>query len=127
MSVTTTDNARITTLRHTLADYELHHSQPTAEQATQAPAPNSRDEQQQSLDNPAGWEDRWRRVPAYQPVNPELIHGGGRNQVQNEIERNFIRVMFSGVWLQSAGSHLWRSTCGKLRDDIFRVKVGGEW
>ncbi|KAF2214209.1 hypothetical protein CERZMDRAFT_37917 [Cercospora zeae-maydis SCOH1-5] len=131
MSVTTTDNARITTLRHTLADYELHHSQPSSDQAREAPHPDERGEQQQQqqqrLDNPPGWEDRWRRVPAYQPVNPELINSGGRNEVQNEIERGFIRVMFSGVWLQSTASHVWRSTGGKFRDDIFRVKVGGEW
>ncbi|KAM3422130.1 hypothetical protein BST61_g2501 [Cercospora zeina] len=131
MSATTTDNAQITTLRHTLADYELHHSQPSPEPAREAPnpIPNQHGEQQQRqrLENPPNWEDRWRRVPAYQPVRPELIRSGGRNEVQNEIERTFIRVMFSGVWMQSTASHLWRSTGGKFRDDIFRVKVGGEW
>jgi hypothetical protein len=39
MSVTTTANARITTARHYLADYDLHHSQPSPSEASPAPAP----------------------------------------------------------------------------------------
>ena len=101
MSVTTTDNARITALRHTLADYDLHHSQPTEQEASEAPEPNAQPES--SAENPADWEDQWRRVPAYRPVNPDLINGD-RNQFNNAIERSFIRVMFGGVWMQAVSS-----------------------
>lgn len=101
MSVTTTDNARITALRHALADYELHHSQPSENEATEAPSPNAQSEP--SVETPADWEDQWRRVPAYRPVNPDLINGD-RNEFNNAIERNFIRVMFGGVWMQAVSS-----------------------
>lgn len=100
MSVTTTDNARVTSLRHTLADYDLHHSQPTHDRASEAPSPNSRPAGDSSS-SPAEWETQWRRVPAYRPVNPSLIESGGRNEFNNAIERNFIRVMFGGVWMQA--------------------------
>lgn len=93
MSVTTTDNARLVTVRHVFADYELHHSQPSSEDAAPAPSP---------IEHPApdaspssdDWEDRWRRVPAYRGVNRQL--DDERNTYNNAIERNFIRVMFGG-------------------------------
>lgn len=98
MSVTTTDNARINTLRHSLADYDLHHSQPSDEESRQAPAPNPQDDVIAS--NPPDWESQWRRVPAYRPINPALLDGD-RNHFNNAIEQNFIRVMFGGVHLQA--------------------------
>lgn len=100
MSVTTTDNARVTSLRHTLADYDLHHSQPSHDRASEAPSPNTQPAGDSSS-SPAEWETQWRRVPAYRPVNPSLIESGGRNEFNNAIERNFIRVMFGGVWMQA--------------------------
>ncbi|KAK4496955.1 hypothetical protein PRZ48_011404 [Zasmidium cellare] len=123
MSVTTTSNARITELRHVLADYDLHHSQPSPETAASAPAPNA---QPLSTSNPPDWETQWRRVPAYRAVEPSLIHGD-RNQVNNETERNFIRVMFGGVWMQAAASWVCRKTIGRWNDQIFRIRIGGEW
>ncbi|EMF09109.1 uncharacterized protein SEPMUDRAFT_52987 [Sphaerulina musiva SO2202] len=126
MSVTTTDNARVTSLRHTLADYDLHHSQPSHDRASEAPSPNTRPAGDSSS-SPAEWETQWRRVPAYRPVNPSLIESGGRNEFNNAIERNFIRVMFGGVWMQATASSVWRSTAGKLNDDLFKAKIGGEW
>lgn len=66
-------------------------------------------------------------MPAYRPVNPSLIESGGRNEFNNAIERNFIRVMFGGVWMQATASSVWRSTAGKLNDDLFKAKIGGEW
>lgn len=105
MSVTTTSNPRVTELRHVLADYDLHHSQPSPDTAGPAPAPNT--QPQPTRSNPADWESEWRRVPAYRAVDPSLIHGD-RNHVNDEIERNFIRVMFGGVWMQSVSAHDWR-------------------
>jgi len=82
MSVTTTDNARLITVRQALGDYELHHSQPSEAQA--APA-----------GNPPGWTDQWRRVPAYRPTNNQL--DDQREVYQNEVEHTFVRVMFGGA------------------------------
>ena len=95
MSVTTTDNARITNLRHVLADYELHHSEPAAEQAETAPAPNA--QESVPIDaNPPGWVTEWRRVPAYRPVQNQ--RGEMRDSYNNAVERTFISVMFGGVY-----------------------------
>lgn len=95
MSVTTTDNARVTSLRHYLAEDDLHHSQPSDEQSAPAPAPDAHPPAVDAPANdPPGWQDQWRRVPAYRPVNHQLDEQ--RNTFTNEIEHNFIRVMFGG-------------------------------
>lgn len=108
MSVTTTANPRVTELRHVLADYDLHHSQPLPETAGPAPAPNA--QPQSTTPNPPDWETEWRRVPAYRPIDPSLMYGD-RNHVNNEIERNFIRVMFGGVWMQSVSLQIAECVC----------------
>lgn len=95
MSVTTTDNARITTVRHILADYELHHSEPTEDEAAAAPPPNEHDEPI-SESNPPGWDTEHRRVPPFRPVQNQRDEQ--RDTYNNEIERNFVRVMFGGVY-----------------------------
>jgi hypothetical protein len=98
MSVTTTDNARITAVRHVLEDYELHHSvnpQPSDSEARSAPPPDEHPLPPNApTSNPVDWEDRWRRVPAYRPTNNQL--DDQREVYSNEIEHNFIRVMFGG-------------------------------
>lgn len=96
MSVTTTSNARILTTANYLADYDLHHSQPSASEASPAPAPNAQHPSSSSspANNPAGWEDSWRRVPAYRTAVDQRDEQ--HETYQNEIERNFVRVMFGG-------------------------------
>lgn len=34
--------------------------------------------------------------------------------------------IISNIHLQTASS-VWRSTAGKLNDDLFKAKIGGEW
>ena len=98
MSVTTTDNARVTAVRHLLADYELHHSQPSEADERSAPEPN--DQHIPLVDsNPPGWTTDWRRVPDYRPVQNQL--DDQREVYNNEIEHTFIRVMFGGVWMMA--------------------------
>lgn len=99
MSVTVTDNARITQARHYLADYELHHSQPADHEARPAPPPNELGEV--TTPGPQEWETEWRRVPPWRPVRNQLDEQ--RNTTQNGIERGFIRVMFSGVYMMAVG------------------------
>ncbi|KAK5760687.1 hypothetical protein LTS12_009224 [Elasticomyces elasticus] len=143
MSVTTTDNARLITVRHALGDYELHHSQPSDAEARPAPPPDSHPlSNNSSTTNPPGWEDQWRRVPAHRSTNNQL--DDQRDVYQNEIEHNFVRVMFGGSYLEdttgesqltqrkgvnmmSSASHLWRATGGKLNETYFKFKIGGEW
>jgi hypothetical protein len=93
MSVTTTQNARILTTASYLADYDLHHSQPSESTSSPAPAPNHTDSAL-SAGNPPNWETQWNRVPAYRPVQNQLDEA--RNTYTSEIERNFVRVMFGG-------------------------------
>lgn len=95
MSVTTTDNARVTSVRHILADYELHHSEPPEDEAQPAPLPNEHDNPI-STSNPPGWETEWRRVPAYRPVQDQRDEQ--RDTYTSAVERNFVRVMFTGVY-----------------------------
>ncbi|KAK5129996.1 hypothetical protein LTR08_002551 [Meristemomyces frigidus] len=126
MSVTTTDNARITSVRHYLADYDHHYSQPTEEESAPAPAPNAHPPPSDAPANsPPGWQDRWRRVPAYRPTNHQLDEQ--RDTYNSAVEHNFIRVMFSGVFTISMVGHLWRATGGKLNSEIMKYKIGGEW
>jgi hypothetical protein len=102
MSVTTTANPIHYNLHATLADYELHHSNATEEVDTSLnrhPAPAS------ETQNPSDWPTEHRRIPAYRPVNTELDQGE-RRVYQNGIERAFIGVMFTGVFLQSVRSDL---------------------
>lgn len=103
MSVTTTDNARITSVRHILADYELHHSEPTDEAAAPAPPPNETSGPDTGSD-PPGWDREHRRVPPYRPVQNQRDEQ--RDTYQNEIERNFVRVMFAGVYAIAVRSSL---------------------
>ena len=108
MSVTTTSNARVLTTASYLADYDLHHSQPSESDSSPAPAPNSSQHPESPTStssgvtpgNPEGWEDRWNRVPAYRPVQNQLDEM--RTTYTSEIERNFVRVMFGGEFLLSS-------------------------
>jgi hypothetical protein len=108
MSVTTTANARVLTTASYLADYDLHHSQPSESDSSPAPAPNSQHQHPESPTstssvtpgNPEGWEDRWNRVPAYRPVQNQLDEM--RTTYTSGIERNFVRVMFGGEFLLSS-------------------------
>ncbi|KAH7402663.1 hypothetical protein BKA66DRAFT_449254 [Pyrenochaeta sp. MPI-SDFR-AT-0127] len=121
MSVTTTANPLHYNLHATLADYELHHSSTTEDVDTSLnvhPNPSSQ------AQNPSDWPTEHRRVPAYRPVNRELDQSE-RRVYQNGIERAFIGVMFTGVFLQSTASKVWRESLGRVWNVGY--KLGGEW
>ncbi|KAG9739173.1 hypothetical protein KCU73_g9547, partial [Aureobasidium melanogenum] len=122
MSVTLTENQTVYSLGRTLADYDLQHS---GEETDVPETPNSRPVPQGAGNNPADWEDSFRRVPDYRPVDYDLDFAY-RNTTQNGIERAFIWNMFSGIVLTSATNRLWRATGGKLNNTYFRWQVGGE-
>jgi hypothetical protein len=103
MSVTTTSNARVVSLRHTLADYELHHSETNANPEIGLPAPAPTAAVDPAVENPPDWDTMHRRVPPYRPLRREN-NNEERNTFSNNIERGFIAVMLSGVHMQSVGS-----------------------
>lgn len=97
MSVTTTANPIHYNLHTVLADYDLHHTEELDTSLNVRPDSAQSRLQQHS---PADWPTDHRRVPAYRPVNTELDQSE-RRVYQNGIERAFIGVMFTGVFLQS--------------------------
>jgi hypothetical protein len=76
----------------------LQHS--GSEDADVSETPNSRPAPQGAGNNPADWEDNFRRVPDYRPVDYDLDFAY-RDTTQNGIERAFIWNMFSGIVLTS--------------------------
>lgn len=97
MSVTTTANPLTHQISAVLADYELRHSDgPEAVDTTLNTHPNPSSQTPNSSD----WPTEHRRVPAYRAVNTELDQSE-RRVYQNAIERAFIGVMFTGVFLES--------------------------
>ena len=97
MSVTLTENRTTYSLGRTLADYDLQHS---GEENEFTETTNSRPAPQGAGNNPADWEDNFRRVPDYRPVDHALDFAY-RDTTQNGIERAFIWNMFSGIVLTS--------------------------
>jgi hypothetical protein len=95
MSVTTTANPIHYNLQAVLADYDLHHTGEvdTSLNAPPNPAPSSQQ-------NPSEWPTEHRRVPAYRPINTELDQSERRVYL-NGVERAFVNVMFTGVYLES--------------------------
>jgi hypothetical protein len=103
MSVTTTSNTQTYNLRATLADYDLHHTPATDPLDTTLnvhPSPDC-----SPNNNPPNWPTDERRVPPYRPINTELDQSE-RRVYQNGVERTFVTVMFTGVWLESVSRNL---------------------
>lgn len=100
MSVTTTANPIHYNVQTILADYDLHHSDSTGDIDTSLNTHPSPQTQQQ---NPSDWPTEHRRVPAYRPINTELDQSE-RRVYQNGIERAFIAVMFTGVFIESVST-----------------------
>jgi hypothetical protein len=94
MSVTTTANPIHYNLQAVLADYDLRHTEEldTSLNTHSAPSP--------SQQNPNDWPTEHRRVPAYRPINTGLDQSERRVYL-NGIERAFVNVMFTGVYLES--------------------------
>ncbi|PWO22601.1 FabG, Dehydrogenase [Pyrenophora tritici-repentis] len=104
MSVTTTANPATYNLQSVLAEYDLHHTEETHDPSLNAhPNPNS------SAQNPSHWPTDHRRVPAYRPINTALDQGQRRVYL-NTGEQVFVGIMFTGVFLESAVSKIWRAS-----------------
>ena len=97
MSVTTTKTRPTYSIARTLADYELHHSEPRADAAGEAAEPASQLRSGNAVQgNPPTWETDWRRVPPYRPVNREL-DVASRSITLNAVETFFVYNMFHGI------------------------------
>ncbi|KAF1971863.1 hypothetical protein BU23DRAFT_469978 [Bimuria novae-zelandiae CBS 107.79] len=122
MSVTAASNAQTYSLHSALADYEIHHTSatdPLDPTLNAHPLPDS-----SRYSNPANWPTDERRVPPYRPINTELDQSE-RRVYQNGVERAFVTVMFSGVFLEATASKIWRATLGRVWN--VEYKIGGEW
>lgn len=94
MSVTLTQNPATYSSARTLADYDLRHS---ASEFPETPSqPNERPDPEGTSQNPPGWEDGFRRVPVYRPIDRD-IDVAYRSTYQNNIERAFLANMFTGI------------------------------
>ncbi|KAH6692566.1 hypothetical protein F5X68DRAFT_228929 [Plectosphaerella plurivora] len=103
-----------------LADYAIHHSGNSRDIKQKEPV-----EQSQEPVADSHWNLPHRRVPAYRPVDTN------RDQSQirvynNPIERMFIFTMFTGVFINATAAKIWRSSFGRLNENLVRYKVGGE-
>jgi hypothetical protein len=100
MSVTTTDNPIVTSVRKDyLEDYNIRLT------GHQTPAPPSRENAPPPVSNPADWPDDFRQVPPYRPINTQLDREQrplvGEGGVAGNI---FVFHMFTGVWIQAVSS-----------------------
>ncbi|KAJ9144668.1 hypothetical protein NKR23_g5890 [Pleurostoma richardsiae] len=118
-TATTTRPSTGLTLQAVLADYDLHHSSGPATSTA------SNESASQTRNPPAGWDDTHRRVPAHRPTNRQ------RDPLETRVytstaEQIFISVMFTGVFINSTAAKTWHRTFGRLNDNIFRYRIGGE-
>lgn len=106
MTATTfTQTGEVPMARYVLQDYDLHHSDPTADEQAASEEEDNNTASQAAVDTPAGWDRPWRRVPAYRPADPSRLTED-RTTSANGIERGFIWVMFGGEcfgWTGTAG------------------------
>ncbi|KAG8624545.1 hypothetical protein KVT40_007612 [Elsinoe batatas] len=124
MSVTTTQNPATYNIVRTLADYDLHHSEPV-EGSAQGIAPPNQHPIRPSEVAPENWETEYRRVPPHQPINRELDFEF-RNTTLNGVETFFLYNMFTGIQMVQALNRTWRATGGRFNTSYFRWQVGGE-
>ncbi|KAH6618433.1 hypothetical protein C7974DRAFT_440632 [Boeremia exigua] len=120
-----------------LADYDIHRSTPEPNDGYVQIAGQWRHRQPDDFDptlaahptvarpvsNPDWWEDTYRRVPVFRPVNRELDLEERR---QNAVFRTVGAVMVFGCMTIASASWTWRNTIGRVTD-IGLNQVGGEW
>lgn len=99
MSVTLTENRVTYSFARTLADYDLRHSDDLDCEAV-LEEPNARPKPEETGQNPSDWEENFRRVPEYRPIDHTLDFAY-RNTYSNNIERVFLWNMFTGIRLVS--------------------------
>lgn len=97
MSVTVTENPATYSFARTLADYDLRHSDDLEDVPQE---PNARPIPDGTGQNPADWEDNYRRVPEYRPID-HTIDFAFRSTYTNNIERAFLWNMFNGIRIVS--------------------------
>ena len=102
MSATTTVNLQTHNIRAVPADYDLHHSGEHQSRGQTHIGASFNAHPSPSIDrqNPPNWLTNHRRIPAYRPINPNYDQST-RRVYQNNIERAFIGVMFTGVFLEA--------------------------
>ncbi|KAI0536012.1 hypothetical protein GGR58DRAFT_477060 [Xylaria digitata] len=115
----TTTTATITT-QNILADYALRHTGGD-DARDDAAATNHSHPRLQREDYPL-WDTTYRRVPPYRPINTTRDQSEVR-VYQNGIERIFISVMFTGVFVNASFAQAIRYAFGR---DLWEYPIGGE-
>ncbi|KAF4980026.1 hypothetical protein FZEAL_3888 [Fusarium zealandicum] len=127
MSTTSTTTTRTNSVgnqyrqRAVLADYELHHSRSQQEKPATTASAGNNDASTIALQ----WDEPHHRVPAYRAANRQRDQSEVRVYTSG-IERAFITVMFTGLYINAAAAQTWRASFGRLSDRVFRYPVGGE-
>ncbi|WWD19952.1 hypothetical protein CI109_104425 [Kwoniella shandongensis] len=75
--------------------------------------------------NPPDW-PHLRGMPRYTPFE-QNINRADRPLGKNGGELTFLILMLSGVQIVGTGNRIWRSTVGRVKDDVFQYKIGGHW
>ncbi|KAF5694574.1 x-pro dipeptidyl-peptidase c-terminal non-catalytic domain-containing protein [Fusarium globosum] len=109
-------------LQTVLADYELKYTTATAtrQETGRTTGPTT-----VATQNPPGWDESHRRVPAYRPVDPGRLTPD-RTATRNRVEATFIALVFMGVQAQADWHTIWRATGEKVFGPLNCV-IGGEW
>ncbi|KAJ5211096.1 hypothetical protein N7491_010916 [Penicillium cf. griseofulvum] len=135
LSVSTSTTATATRIRTTQlrvqgypADYDIYHSNvaasnsnfPSQQMETRAITAATQ------THNPPGWPNDYRRIPWHRPINQHLDQS--QRRVYTSLgEQVFISMMFTGLEINVIANRLWKATGGRLAENLFTYKVGGEF
>lgn len=120
MSVTTSTNKVTQSMLQTLADYDLHHSgNPGTSEA-----PETRNGTTIERIQLQDWAKNYRRIPAYRSIDRTLNERPNERPAGgNAIEGLFVFTMLSGCRINVNMARFWRSTGGRINDQIFRYDI----
>ncbi|EKV04281.1 hypothetical protein Pdw03_2661 [Penicillium digitatum] len=76
--------------------------------------------------NPPGWPDDYRRIPPHRPTNRQLDQSQ-RRVYTSVAERTFLTMMFTGLEINVIANRLWKATGGRVSENLFTYKLGGEF
>lgn len=103
-STTTTQTVPSYSMGRTLADYDLHHSEPAPE--TRRAGEDQDEGTEERHNNPPTWETEYRRVPPHRPINRN-IDIASRSITLNGAEAFFVYNMFQGIRIVEVSTAFW--------------------
>ncbi|CAP81039.1 hypothetical protein E8E15_003408 [Penicillium rubens] len=108
------------------ADYDVYESDVAASSSPSQQAGSEAAAGETRAHNPPGWPDDYRRIPPHRPINRHLDQS--QRRVYTSLgERAFLTVMFTGLEMNVIANRLWKVTGGRLSENLFTYKLGGEF